>query len=145
DVHVPRWRAVARGLHAEVILEDGELLHHDRLLLRGVEKAHRLVHVAVGPDLVAGVADALRLRKMVLHRPAGNVEARAELEPLHETEDAIHPHPRSEAALLEIGEAPLGFLGLAEVEARLRVEVEGQDHRRRLALWPRVAHGLLLS
>src|SRR5262249_59306724 len=90
---------------------------------------------------VPGVADALRLREMVLHGPAGNVEARAELEPVHEAQDAVHSHPRAEAALLEIGEAPLGFLGLAEVEARLRVEVERQDDRRLLALGPRVAHG----
>jgi hypothetical protein len=140
-IHVPRRRPVAGGLHPELIAQDGELLHHDHLFLLGVEKAHRLVHVPVGPDLVAGVADALRRREVVLHRPAGNVEARAKLQPVHEPEDTVHPHPGAEAPLLEIGEAPLGLLGLPEVEAGLRVEVEGQDHRRLFAVGPPVAHG----
>src|SRR5262249_61209647 len=42
----------------------------------------------------------------------------------------------------EVAETPLGLLRLAEQEARLGVEVEGQDRRGLLAFRPRIAHGL---
>src|SRR6185437_516447 len=99
-----------------------------------------LVHVAVGPDLVARVPDTRRLREMVLHRPARDEEGGAQLQPVEQAQDAVHAHPRPEAALLQVAEAALGLLRLAEVEAGLGVEVEGQHRRGLLAVGPAIAH-----
>jgi hypothetical protein len=57
------------------------------------------------------------------------------------TNSSIHTDPRPEATLLQISEALLGFLGLAEEKTRFRVEVEREHHRGLLALRPRIAHG----
>src|SRR6266850_2043583 len=115
------------------------------LLLRGVEEAHGLVDIAVGPDLVSRVADPLGGSEMVLDRPAGNEEAGAELEPVEEGQDTIDAHPGPEATLLEVAQAPLGLLRLAEEKPRLRVEVEGQHHRGLLAVRPPISHAVLLD
>jgi len=144
-VDVPRGRAVARRAHAQARLQDVELLAHHPLLLGLVEEAERLVHVAVGADLVARVADARGLGRMVLDRPARDVEAGAELQPVEQAQDAVDPDAGAEAPLLEIAEAPPGLLGLAEEEAGLGVEVEGQDCGGLLAVGPAVAHRDLLG
>src|SRR5467141_2850007 len=140
-VDVPRGRAIARGPHAELILEDGELLGHHPLFLGLVEHTDGLVHVAVGADLVAGVADALARREVVHHRPARDVEARLELEAVEGLQNSVHAHTRAEAALLEIAEAALGVLRVAEEEARLGVDVEGERGGELVALRPLVSHG----
>src|SRR5262249_15224475 len=123
------------------VAQDGELLLHDRLLLRGVEEAHGLVHVAVGANLVPSVADPLGLRQVMLDRPAGDVEARAELQTVEQSEDPVHADPRAEAARLEVAQAPPGLLWLAEENPRLGVEVEGQHDGALLSGRPVIAHG----
>ena len=75
-------------------------------------------------DLVARVADAGGLGRMVLDGPARDVEAGPDLQPIEQAQDAVDPDPRAEAALLEVAEAPPGLLGLAEEEAGLGVEVD---------------------
>ena len=145
DIHVPRRRAIAGGLHAELVAQDGELLLHDPLLLRGVEEAHRLVDVSVGADLVPRVPDPLGGGEVVLDRPAGNEEAGAELQLVEEGQDAIDAHPRPEATLLEVTQAALGLLRLTEKEPGLRVEVEGQYHCGLLAVRPPISHAILLD
>src|SRR5713226_917330 len=145
DIHVPRRRAIAGGLHAELVAQDGELLLHDPLFLRGIEEAHGLVDVAVGADLVSRVADPLGGGKVVLDRPAGNEEAGAELQLVEEGQDTIDAYSRPEAALLEIAQAALGLLRLAEEKSRFRVEVEGQYHRELLPVRPSISHAGLLA
>ena len=139
-VHVPGRRPIARGLHAELIRENPELLHHHRLFLRLVQRAHGLVDVAVSADLVPRVADTLALRQMVDDGPPGDEEARPQSESVEHSQDAIDADAGAEAALLEVGEAPLGLLGLAEEEARLGVEVEGQHRGGLFFVRPHVAH-----
>src|SRR5206468_3368921 len=129
----------------ELVRQNAELLGQHRLLLRLVQHADRLVDVAVGADLVAGVSDAAAGRRVVGDRPARDEEARPQPEPVEHSQDAIDADARAEAAFLEIAEAPLRLLGLAEQEARLGVEVERQHRRRLLALRPRIAHGLGVS
>jgi hypothetical protein len=85
-------------------------------------------------------ADALGLRQVIDDRPAGDVEARAELQAVQHPEDPIDAHAGAEAPLLQIGEAALGLLGLAKQEARLGVEVERQHGRGSPALRPGVTH-----
>jgi len=145
DIHVPRRRAIAGGLHAELVAQDGKLLLHDPLFLRGVEKAHGLVDIAVGADLVPRVPDSRGGSEMILDRPAGHEEAGAELQPVEEGQDAIDAHPGPEATLLEVAQAALGLLRLAEKEPGLRVEVEGQYHRGLLAVRPPISHTVLLD
>src|SRR5213593_1012996 len=141
DVHVPRGRAVAGRSDAQVIGEDPQLLGQHGLFLRLLQRGDRLVDVAVGADLVPGVADALALRQVVLDRPPRNVEARPQAKPVEQSQDTVDADARPEPPLLQIGEAALGLLGLTEEKARLRVEVEREHSRGLLAIRPRVAHG----
>src|SRR2546421_571554 len=130
-VDVPRGRAIARGLHAELILEDGQLLGHHPLFLGLVEHADGLVHVAVGADLVAGVADALARREVVHHRPARDVEARLELQAVEGLQNSVHAHARAEAALREIAEAALG-VGLYSEAATMDPHLSGSKVARQV-------------
>jgi hypothetical protein len=140
DVDVPRGRAVAGRADPEEVLEDLELRPHDGLLLRAVEAVQGLVHVAVGPDLVAGVADALGFRQVVLHGPGRDEEGRPQLHAVQHPEDPVHADSRAEPSLLEVAQAPPGLLRLAEEEPRLGVEVEREHGGRLLAVRPAIAH-----
>ena len=143
DVDVPGGRAIAGRPHAQAPSQDLELLAHHALLLLLVEEAERLVHVAVGADLVARVADAPARLEVVLDRPARDEEGGPELQAIQQAEDPVHAHPGPEAALLQVAEAAPGLLGLAEEEAGLRVEVEREDRGGLLAVRPRIAHRVI--
>ena len=125
---------------AELALQNGELLAQNLLFLSRVERPHRLVHVAVSADLVAGVADPPGLRQMMLGRPGRNVEGGPQPEPVQQAQDPVHADAGAEAALLEVGQAPPSLVRLAEEEARLGVEVEREDGGGLVAVGPPVAH-----
>jgi hypothetical protein len=72
------------------------------------------VDVAVGADLVAGVADPQRLRTVVLHGPAGDEERRREPQLVKHPEDPVDADAGPEAPLLEASQATLGLVRLAE-------------------------------
>src|SRR5438034_654752 len=98
-----------------------------------------MIH-CTGTSINGPSAVALARREVIDDGPAGNEEGGAELQAVEHPEEAVDAHAGTEAALLEIGEAALGLLGLAEQEAGFGVDVEREDGGGLVSLRPPVAH-----